>query len=67
MEDQIPRAESTAYPDARQQAKEKVAVQTLVLEDNSIQTMPLRQYLDTQVGMRVNYDKLGLLLVLENF
>ena len=48
-EQQVPRASSVAYPDPKQHAKERVAVQTLVLEDNSIQTMPLRQYLDTQV------------------
>jgi len=44
-------AQSTAYPDPRQKEMEGVAVQTLMIleSDNSIQTMPLRQYLDSQV------------------
>lgn len=45
----IPLGESTAYPDPRQKEMERVATESLVWEDDSIQTMPLRQYLDSQV------------------
>ncbi|CAD7936722.1 unnamed protein product [Amoebophrya sp. A120] len=49
MTDNIPVGESTAYPDPRQKEMERVATESLMWEDHSIQTMPLRQYLDTQV------------------
>ena len=43
----IPLGESQAGP--RQRELERVAQEALLYQDNSIQSMPLRQYLDTQV------------------